>query len=217
MHSSSSTAAFVAGVAIVVAMCGSGCRLVRQRGPVPADLAAARRLSNEGLSAVDHRDLARAEKLLERAVQSCPLDVDARRHYAEVLWKRGERTAAVMQVAEALKLSPEDAGLCVEGGRMYLELGLFGDAERLSREAVLAMLGPSTFTRRDGPAEILRYATDDCFLTLFLHRGDQPRGGTLTVHHVDANARSRAAAGWVNARTCYGQVLELRGISVREG
>jgi hypothetical protein len=87
----------------------------------------------------------------------------------------------------------------------------------LSREAVLAMLGPSTFTRRDGPAEILRYATDDCFLTLFLHRGDQPRGGTLTVHHVDANARSRAAAGWVNARTCYGQVLELRGIPVREG
>jgi len=136
VHSSSFTAAFVAGVAIAVAMCGSGCRLVRQRGPVPADLAAARRLSNEGLSAVDHRDLARAEKLLERAVQSCPLDVDARRHYAEVLWKRGERTAAVMQVAEALKLSPEDAGLCVEGGRMYLELGLFGDAERLSREAV---------------------------------------------------------------------------------
>jgi tetratricopeptide (TPR) repeat protein len=136
VHSSSSTAAFIAGVAIVVATCGSGCRLVRQRGPVPADLAAARRLSNEGLSAVDHRDLARAEKLLEQAVRSCPLDVDARRHYAEVLWKRGERTAAVMQVAEALKLSPEDAGLCVEGGRMYLELGLFGDAERLSREAV---------------------------------------------------------------------------------
>jgi hypothetical protein len=87
----------------------------------------------------------------------------------------------------------------------------------LSREAVVAMLGPSTFTRRDGPAEILRYATDDCFLTLFLHRGDQPRGGTLTVHHVDANPRSRAAAGWVNARTCYGQVLELRGIPMREG
>ena len=87
----------------------------------------------------------------------------------------------------------------------------------LSREAVLAMLGPSTFTRRDGPAEILRYATDDCFLTLFLHRGDHPRGGTLTVPHVADNARSRAAAGWVNARTCYGQVLELRGISVREG
>lgn len=136
VHRFTSTAAFLVGVAIAVASCGSGCRLVRQRDPVPADLAAARRLSNEGLSAVDRRDLARAEKLLERAVQSCPVDVDARRHYAEVLWKRGERTAAVMQIAEALKLSPQDAGLCVEGGRMYLELGLFGDADRLSREAV---------------------------------------------------------------------------------
>ena len=82
----------------------------------------------------------------------------------------------------------------------------------LSRDAVLAMLGPSTFTRRDGPAEIWRYATDDCFLTFFLHRGDQPRGATLTVHHVEANARTRAASGWVNPRSCYGQVLQQRGL-----
>lgn len=91
------------------------------------------------------------------------------------------------------------------------------DVDRLigmTREAVLAMLGPSTFTRRDGPAEIWRYATDDCFLTLFLHRGDQPRGASPTVQHVDANPRSRAAAAWVNARSCYGQLLQARGIPV---
>ena len=82
----------------------------------------------------------------------------------------------------------------------------------LTREAVLAMLGPSTFTRRDGPAEIWRYATDDCFLTFFLHRGDQPRGAALTVHHVEANARTRSAAAWVNPRSCYGQVLQQRGL-----
>ena len=89
------------------------------------------------------------------------------------------------------------------------------DVDRLigmTREAVLAMLGPSTFTRRDGPAEIWRYATDDCFLTLFLHRGDQPRGASPTVQNVDANPRSRAAAAWVNARSCYGQLLQARGI-----
>ncbi len=93
------------------------------------------------------------------------------------------------------------------------------DVERLiglSREALLAMLGPSTFTRRDGPAEIWRYATDDCFLTLFLHRDVQAGGGGLTVQHVDANPRSRAAATWVNARTCYGQVLEARGIPLAQ-
>jgi hypothetical protein len=90
------------------------------------------------------------------------------------------------------------------------------DVERLigvSRERLREMLGPSSFTRRDGPAEIWRYATDDCFLTLFLHRGDQPRGGGMTVHHVEAHARTRAAQGWVNTRSCYGQILQQRGVA----
>lgn len=126
------------GVAILIATCGSGCRLVQRRDPVPQELAEARRLCNEGLSAADRSDLVRAESLLERAVKSCPVDVDARRHYAEVLWKRGQRLEAVEQVAAALELSPGDAQLCIDGGRMYLEMGLFDDAERLSREAVRA-------------------------------------------------------------------------------
>jgi hypothetical protein len=90
------------------------------------------------------------------------------------------------------------------------------DVDRLigvSRERLREMLGPSAFTRRDGPAEIWRYATDDCFLTLFLHRGDQPRGASVTVHHIEAHARTRAAQGWVNKRSCYGQILEQRGVS----
>jgi tetratricopeptide (TPR) repeat protein len=123
-------------VAILVASSGPGCRLVQRRGPVPADLAEARRLSNEGLSAADRSDLVRAEGLLERAVKSCPADVDARRNYAEVLWKRGERTEAVRQIDEALRLSPLDSGICVEGGEMHLEQGRLDDADRLAREAV---------------------------------------------------------------------------------
>jgi tetratricopeptide (TPR) repeat protein len=114
----------------------AGCRLVPRRGPVPPELADARRLSHEGLSAADRQDLARAEELLGRAVQSCPVDVDARRHYADVLWRRGRRMEAVAQITKALELSPLDAGLCVEGGSMYLELGLLTEAERLSSEAV---------------------------------------------------------------------------------
>jgi hypothetical protein len=34
----------------------------------------------------------------------------------------------------------------------------------------------------------------------------------LTVHHVEANARTRAASAWVNPRSCYGQVLQQRGL-----
>jgi tetratricopeptide (TPR) repeat protein len=124
--------ALVAATAVACA----GCRLVRGRGAVAPDMADSRRLCNEGLSAADRQDLVRAEGLLERAVERCPLDVDARRHYADVLWRRGERMEAVRQVTAALELSPADAGLCVEGGRMYLELGLLNDAERLANEAV---------------------------------------------------------------------------------
>ncbi|MFM8678220.1 MAG: hypothetical protein ACKOGH_01195, partial [Alphaproteobacteria bacterium] len=37
-------------------------------------------------------------------------------------------------------------------------------------------------------------------------------GAALTVHHVEANARTRAASAWVNPRSCYGQVLQQRGL-----
>ena len=123
-------------VVILAVGLGAGCRLVQRRDPVPPELANARRLCNEGLSAVDRNDLVQAEGLLERAVKSCPLDIDARRHYADVLWKRGERMEAVGQIAAALELSPGDVGLSIDGGRMYMELGLLEDADRLARDAV---------------------------------------------------------------------------------
>lgn len=91
-----------------------------------------------------------------------------------------------------------------------------GDVDKLlgvSRETLRDMLGPSAFTRRDGPAEIWRYATDDCFLTLYLHRGDQPRGATLTVQYIEAHARTVAARAWITKRNCYGQILEARGLT----
>jgi len=126
----------VLGVAILVAAAGTGCRLVQRRDPVPPEVADARRLCNEGLSAADRDDLLRAEGLLEEAVARCPVDVDARKHYADVLWQRGLEMEAVAQIAKALELSPADPALCVDGGRMYLELGLFDEADRLAREAV---------------------------------------------------------------------------------
>lgn len=125
-------AAWVVACAVVLA----GCRLVQRRGPVPTELADARRLSNEGLSAADRQDFARAETLLEKAVKACPVDVDARRHYADVLWQRGRRTEAVSQISQAIELSPADAGIRIEAARMYLELGLLSEVDRLSTEAI---------------------------------------------------------------------------------
>jgi len=126
----------ILGVATLVAAGGSGCRLVQRRDPLTPEVADARRLCNEGLSAADRSDLMRAERLLEQAVERCPVDVDARKHYADVLWQRGLKMEAVGQIAKALQLAPDDAALCIDGGEMHLDLGLFDEAERLAREAV---------------------------------------------------------------------------------
>jgi len=122
--------------AVIVLVTCIGCRFMPRRGAVAPELAEARRLSNQGLSALDRGDSARAEALLAQAVSRCPLDVDARRHYADVLWKQGRRTEAMGQITAALALTPDDAGLCIAGGWMYLELGLLADTERLAGEAV---------------------------------------------------------------------------------
>lgn len=129
----------ISSATVVLLAAALGCRLVPRNGPAPEQLAEARRLSNLGLSATDSGDLIRAEGLLEQAVQRCPSDVDARKHYARVLWERGERMEAVGQIGQALALSPGDIDLCIEGGRMYLELGLLDDAERLAGDAIRAV------------------------------------------------------------------------------
>ena len=150
-----------AALACLLIVTGAGCRLMPRRGPVPQEVADARKLCNEGLSAVDRQDLVRAESLLERAVKQCPTDVDARRHYADVLWQRGERMEAVRQIAGALRLSPGDVPLCIDGGRMYMELGLLDDADRLADEAVAAASGSAAAWHLRGQVAVARGRADE--------------------------------------------------------
>lgn len=121
---------------LLVITVASGCRLVRGRGPAQENVVAARRLSNEALAAVDRNDLPQARELLEQAVRQCPADIDARRHYAELLWKEGDRVGAVVQMKEALRLSPGDIPLSIAAGDMVLEMGLLDDADTLAASAV---------------------------------------------------------------------------------
>jgi hypothetical protein len=53
----------------------------------------------------------------------------------------------------------------------------------LGREALVARLGPANFVRRDGPAEVWRYRTAECYFEAFLYR-DNVLG--QRVAHVDA-------------------------------
>lgn len=156
------------GVALVVAMLG-GCRFLPRSGPAPADVAQARRLANEGLSAADRDAFAEAAALLDRAVRSCPADVEARRHYAEVLWKQGERLAAIDQISTALRQSPSDPDLCVCAARMYLEMGLLDDADRLAGEATRLAGGSASAWHVHGQVALARGQERDALADF--HRG----------------------------------------------
>jgi len=163
--------AVTVGVALLlgVVATGSGCRLVNRHSAVPQQqLAEARRLSNEGLSAADQQDLAGAEALLGQAVKRCPTDIDARRHYAAVLWQRGEPMKALEQINEALRLAPDDVPLCLAGGRMTMELGLLDDADRLASAALRAAPQSADAWHLQGQVALAR-GRDEAALADFHH------------------------------------------------
>jgi len=111
------------GIFAVVAIGCAGCVSFSQRGPVPESVERCRQLSREGIDAVQRGDSQQAERLLHAAVQQCPVDVDARRHYGEALWRRGARRAALEQIESARRLAPRDTSLAVRVGEMLFEVG----------------------------------------------------------------------------------------------
>ena len=101
----------------------AGCQLPGREGPVPQSLANCRRLSQQGVAALDRGRQQDAEALLAKAVAICPVDAEARRHYGEALWRRGARTEAIAQMEEAGRLASEDAALWARLAEMYLAVG----------------------------------------------------------------------------------------------
>lgn len=70
----------------------------------------------------------------------------------------------------------------------------------IGREALVARLGPANFVRRDGPAEVWRYRTAECYFEAFLYRDDLLG---QRVAHIDA----RTLAGRpMPVETCFAQI-----------
>jgi hypothetical protein len=81
------------------------------------------------------------------------------------------------------------------------------EAQRLvgvKGDMLRSWMGEAVFVRRDGQAEIWRFAADNCYLDVFLYR--EPDG--LRVAHVDA--RPRSGTQRVTAQICYGRILAAR-------
>lgn len=122
--------------ALAATALGSGCRLPGSDGPASRSLLTCRQLSQQGLSALERGDCAGASALLERAVASCPVDSEARRHYAEALWSTGRQVDAVAQLDEAIRLAPDDPALLVRAAEMRLAVGQIDFARAEAERAI---------------------------------------------------------------------------------
>jgi len=120
----------------LLALLPAACRLACREGPVPRSLATCRELSRQGIAALERGQPQQAETLLEEAVETCPVDPDARRHYAEALWLRGAQSEAVAQLEEAANLAPDDALLRVRLAEMHLAMGQLDRAGAIADQAV---------------------------------------------------------------------------------
>ena len=113
-----------------------GCRMPWREAPVSQSVVDCRRLSQQGVAALDRGRLQDAEALLAKAVAACPTDAEARRHYAEALWRRGARPDAISQLEEACRLSADDAALWARLGEMYLAAGQLEPAWKNAERAI---------------------------------------------------------------------------------
>lgn len=114
----------------------AGCRLRGLDGPVPHSLVLSRQLSQQGISAMERGNYARADELLAQAVKVFPQDAEARHHYAEALWQRQQHAAALEQIDKALNLAPDDAGILLQAAQMRIALGETNEAGSLVDRAI---------------------------------------------------------------------------------
>jgi tetratricopeptide (TPR) repeat protein len=113
-----------------------GCRLIGSHGPVSEEMATCRQLAQRGQAAIERGNWQAAEAFFAQAIETYPEDAAVRRHYADVLWRRGAQQEALLQAEEALRLAGDDAAIAVQVGEMYLVMGRLDDARRLANAAL---------------------------------------------------------------------------------
>ncbi len=113
-----------------------GCTLLGPDRNSPKQIAASRQKTQKGISELDRGDWKNGERDLAEAIEHCPADPEARRHYAEALWHNGAKAKALAEMQEALRLAGEDTSLRVRIGEMLMELGQSAEALRMANEAI---------------------------------------------------------------------------------
>ncbi len=120
----------------VVAICASGCATMRKPKLANGSIVACRQMSRDGVAAMELGEWDRAHQLLTEAVRTSPMDIDARRHLAEVLWRQEKHRDAVVQLEAAVRIDPRHAPTVVRSGEMLLGIGSIDRALQRAEEAI---------------------------------------------------------------------------------
>lgn len=121
---------------LLVVIATSGCASLRKYKVVPDSVAKCRRLSREGVTAMERGQCEQARTLLDKAVEVSPTDIDARRQLAEVLWSEGAYREAAEQMEAAVGLDPEHGPTLVRAGEILLAAGSPSRALERATEAI---------------------------------------------------------------------------------
>lgn len=113
----------------------AGCTCFR-RNANDASVVSARQMSLKGIDALQKGKLDDAEAMFADALRQNPTDERAHRHYAEVMWERGQQQAAIHHMEECIRLSGGDPTLLVQLGQMYLGQGNTEAAWDCATEAI---------------------------------------------------------------------------------
>jgi len=214
-------AGFILALGLVAA--ATGCRLPGREGPVSRGLVRSRQFSQQGVAAIERGRWDQAEPLLAQAVEQCAFDPDARRHYAEVLWHGGQGEEAVLQLEEAIRLSPDDASLHVLLAEKQLAMG---SAELARQTANYAIdLEPTLAGAWAVRGRVLRasgrprQALADSHRALGLAPGERAIQLEIAELHHELNQPQRALAALQSLADTYPsgeeprQVLYLQGLA----
>ena len=130
----------IPGAMVSSAVADRHVMLRRLRGTAAASgedpVLTSRQMSLRGMDALHQGRWDDAESLFKSAIALHPADERSHRQYAEVLWRRGERDAAIREMEESLKLSGTILKYACNWVAMYLERGDLHQAWTQAEEAL---------------------------------------------------------------------------------
>lgn len=210
---------------LVACGAGPGCHFRGLDGPVPRSLVLSRQLSQQGVSAMERGNWSRADELLAQAVKVFPQDADARYQYAEVLWQRGERAAALEQIDKALQLSTDDPKILLRAAQMRIAMDQAAEANTLLERAIAAdSKNPAAWALRGRlrrKAGEMREALADYHRALGYQPDDRETLLEVAEVYRQLNQPQRALAALQTLSDCYppgeepAQILYLTGLAYR--